>query len=271
MQYLGINRRTSTIIPIIAFFAIAQNGSPSHGSLPILREERAIVVDSTNEHWRLEWHTQPQPACDPNHEDWWMCPCWGFAYGEKGELDLVRHIPGLPDEKLPLTPFFKGNQMSAPLALLPRWPVQDGDFDLKDSANLFEIVKSRPVVSIMNFADYDHDGRATEFVLQIGAGPCSHRQSIMVGISKNNPHLHAFGTIAHPDIPLTFQRSDIWLALLRSKGDTAVVEWPCWDHGSEEEDWIELHASPEGIQAFRLLYSCVEDTLTHKLIKREEL
>ncbi len=39
----------------------------------------------------------------------------------------------------------------------------------------------------MVLADYDRDGRATELVLQVGAGPCGHEQSVVVGISKQNP------------------------------------------------------------------------------------
>ena len=79
----------------------------SQSKSPILREEKTVIVDSKIEHWRLEWRTEPQLACDPNDEDWYTCPCHGFAYGEKGELDLVRQIPGLPDERLSLTPFLK--------------------------------------------------------------------------------------------------------------------------------------------------------------------
>lgn len=266
-----MNRWISTNIGVVIFLSIVANDFFAQTAVPIVREERDVVVDSTVEHWRLEWRTQPQPACDPHDEDWYTCPCAGFAYGEKGQLDLVRRIPGKSDERFPLTPFFHEYQMSAPLAVLPRWPVYDGDFDLRDSANFLEVVKRRPLVSIMNFADYDHDGRSTEFAFQIGAGPCGHEQSIVVGISKDNPHLHAFGTVAHPKDPLVFQRSSVWRSLLQSKGDTAVVEWPCWDHGSEEEARIELHATPRGIQAFRLLYSCIGDSSAHKLMKREEL
>ena len=161
--------------------------------------------------------------------------------------------------------------MSSPLAILPKWPVYDNDMDIKDSIRFFEIVKQRPIVKILNIADYDHDGRATEFILQVGAQSCGHEQTIMVGISKNNPSLHVFGSIAHPDSPLTFQRPEIWKALLQSKGDTTVVEWPCGDHGAEEEDRIEFHTTSKGIQVFRLIYSCESKHSAQKLLSREEL
>ena len=54
----------------------------------------------------------------------------------------------------------------------------------------------------MPLGDYDRDGRATEFVLQVDAGPCGHDTSLVVGISRDTPRLHAFGTAESPDEPL---------------------------------------------------------------------
>ena len=62
---------------------------------PIIREERNIVIDGVEERWRLEWVSTPSPACAPPVEPGWMnCPCEGFAFGERGDLVLVRKKPG---------------------------------------------------------------------------------------------------------------------------------------------------------------------------------
>jgi hypothetical protein len=222
----------------------------------VVRERQRVVVGSRVEEWRLEWLTPPQPECDPSSEDWETCPCAGFAFGESGQLDLVRHIPGMADERLHLSPLFTLGYDGEAIARLVRWPVLDGDFDRMGSPGFTRMVQSRPIVRIMNLADYDHDGCATEFMLQIGAGPCGHRQTVVVGISRTNAKLHAFGTVLHPDAPLVLESSEAWNQFLRSKGKATVVAWTCGDHGSEEEIDVELVAEASGIRAFQLRYSC---------------
>jgi hypothetical protein len=223
----------------------------------VVRERQRVMVGSQAEAWRLEWRKPPELNCDPAGDDWYTCPYDGFAFGEEGELDLVRQVPGKPDERMHLTPLFKLGFDGEAIARLPKWPVLKGDMDRKDSPGFTKMVYSRPIVRIMKLADYDHDGRATEFVLQIGAGPCGHRQTVLVGISRANPKLHVFGTVAHPDAPLVLESPDAWKQFLRSKGSCTVVSWPCGDHGSEEKVDIELVAETEGIRAFRLRYTCV--------------
>lgn len=225
------------------------------GGTPV-RERQRVIVGSRAEEWCLEWQAQPEPDCDPSGDDWYTCPCNGFAFGETGELDLVRHVPGMPDERLQLSPLFEHGYYGDSIARLPKWPVMEGDFDRMGSPGFSKMVHSRPIVRIMEIADYDHDGRATEFLLQIGAGPCGHRQTVVVGISRSDPKLHAFGTVAHPEVPLVLESPDAWKQFLRSKGKTTVVSWPCGDHGSEEENDVELVAEATGIRAFRLRYAC---------------
>src|SRR5262245_4774528 len=74
----------------------------------VLREQRAVVVDRAMERWRLVWEGKPQPACAPDDgrdDTWTTCPCSGFAFGERGDLDLVR-LAGTSPDRLPLTPLF---------------------------------------------------------------------------------------------------------------------------------------------------------------------
>jgi hypothetical protein len=260
------------ILPLLMAFLCLGPLSAFGGQTPasaVVREQQRVVVGSTVEEWRLEWQSAPEPACDPSTDDWYTCPCSGFAFGETGTLDLVRQVPGRPEERLHLSPLFALGFYGKPIAQLPKRPVLDSDMAHMDDPEFAKMVASRPVVKVMALADYDHDGRATEFLLQVGA-PCGHRQTIVVGISRANPKLHAFGTIANPKKPLVLESPEAWKQLLRSNGKTTVVSWPCGDHGSPEELQFELVTGESGIQAFLLRYSC-NDQGRQQLLERVEL
>jgi hypothetical protein len=224
-----------------------------------LREERQIVVDGRKEVWRLMWRTAPKPFCPPDDEDWFTCPCAGFAFGEEGAVDLVRMREGKEIERLPLAPFFDQDAFPGPTggAVLRRWEPREDDSDEHASKALPEKVYRRPVSAIMHFGDYDHDGWTTEFVLQVGTVACGHRLAVVVGVSRRNPHLHAFGTAVRPDKPLALDPR-YWDALLRATGPTNVIEWACWDHGSDTETELELRTGPEGISGVRREFDCKE-------------
>ena len=67
-----------------------------------------------------------------------------------------------------------------------------------------DAIRTLPVVDVMKLHDHDHDGRATEFELPIVTNPFAWPKSAVVGISKQNPHLHAFDTVERPGTPLIF-------------------------------------------------------------------
>jgi len=50
----------------------------------------------------------------------------------------------------------------------------------------------------MDFVDYAHDGRATEFFLQTGSLSCGKRAGVVIGISETNRRLHVFGSAKNP-------------------------------------------------------------------------
>src|SRR5689334_22607184 len=112
---------------------------------PIVRDEQIVSIGSTHERWQLAWRARPRPACGPRDEEWPRCPCSGFAFGEMGQLDLVRKIPGHPDETLPLSPFFDdgenpSTERSSHDAVLQRWPVYRADYEthFADATSAFE-------------------------------------------------------------------------------------------------------------------------------------
>src|SRR5262245_14266151 len=74
---------------------------------PLIRERQLITVANTTEVWELRWKALPKPACEPSDVSL-VCPCIGFAYGEGGDLILVRIRDGQEDDRLELTDSFKG-------------------------------------------------------------------------------------------------------------------------------------------------------------------
>jgi len=233
----------------------------------ILRDEVAVDVNDARERWSLVWLTPPRPVCMPEDATASTCPCTGFAYGEAGTLDLVRERPGQSVERLHLTPLFAGEDspVDDKTAVLQRSPVLDGDYPQMDSAEFGSQIRGRPPTRAIAMQDYDHDGRATEFLLQVGELQCGKRESVVVGISKSNPTLHVFTSVAHPKEPLVLE-AHIWNELLRSSGKVESVEWACGDHGADTLTLVRLSISAAGIDGVRSEYECKADDTAGKLI-----
>ncbi len=260
----------------------ASAGAPPTAAAPgVLREEATVQVGAVPERWALVWKRTPLPVCGPDEPELAMtCSCTGFAYGESGELDLVRRRPGRADARLELTPFFHAAGTDGPgdidsLAVLRRWPVRQSDFEDAGTDNgLPAAIRARPAVRAMALGDYDHDGRATEFVLQVGTLPCGRREGILVGVSAADSSLHAFTSVAHPERPLVLE-AGLWESLRRSGGGVAngvtSVEWPCGDHGSETQTEVRLWAGPSGVGGSRSTYACSAGNTRGRLISSQPI
>jgi hypothetical protein len=264
----------SIFLILVLNFVGFTNGTKSSKTIkPIVREVKRVSVAGIAEVWRLEWDEQPTPICDPKDAGWITCPCQGFAFGEQGSLNLTRTHKNKVVESLSLTPLFN-NDFDAPdikkKAILRRWDVKRNDADLEDTVEFEKIVHQRPLSTIMHFADYNHDGQATEFFLQTGVLPCGKRMGVVVGISKQWPNLHAFGTSLHPSTPLEMNEQN-WKVFLRSKTPVRVMEWRCGDHGSDTETEIELNSNKEGISAILRQYQCSEKGQRGALIEKKPL
>ncbi len=253
-----------TMLPYAAAFA--------GESATLVREEQKIIIDGVEERWRLVWESKPEPVCAANEADWMTCPCMGFAFGETGNLTLVRERNKKVIERLSLDQFFTlGETPSAKAgSILRRWDVHEKDLENSEKPGFSEQIKSRPIVKIMRLADYDHDGRATEFILQIGNLPCGKRTSVVIGVSKRNPHLHAFNSIKNPAQPLILMYSQ-WQSLQKEKanGSVKAINWPCGDHGAETQEELDLRAVKGKISATRRVYECTDHGIG-KMIKKEE-
>src|SRR5689334_20864884 len=104
----------------------AQSGSA--GANNFIREEQTIAINGSVEVWRLQWKTPPTPVCAAEDGSFSLtCPCDGFAYGESGDLDLVRLRQGQEIERLPLGQFFSKDYNHK--VWLQRWQPTAADGD----------------------------------------------------------------------------------------------------------------------------------------------
>jgi hypothetical protein len=226
---------------------------------PVIREEQTIIVNGVAEAWQLKWLAPPKPVCEAS-EISLTCPCSGFAYGEGGDLDLIRLRNGSEIDRLHITPLFEEEfSGTGRVAVVQRWPPDDDkDFSASKKSDFATVVSKRPTVQVMRFADYDHDGDPTEFYLQSEAAPCGKSFGVVIGISKSNPRLHAFGTSSAPDKPLHLQRQE-WKALRDAQGPVDVLDWACRDHASETQTTLSLHWTAQGISGTRREFACTPE------------
>lgn len=153
---------------------------------------------------------------------------------------MVRSKEGHEIERLELTPLFDEVPADQGGAVLARWEVQEKDFEKQksDPEAFLTQVRARPLVTVMRFTDYNHDGNSTEFFLQTGVEPCGKTTGIVVGVTPILPRLHAFGTALHPDKPLIMQKKgngkrcsivlDLQMFWIGHAGTMAVRSNPTW-------------------------------------------
>ncbi len=219
---------------------------PAGYTPPLEWEKRLVHVDGVDETWALRWAQPPWPGACTSPSFNGICECEGIVWGLRGKLELVRERPGAPVERLSLGGLREDGMQIAGFERSP------GD----DTATLDEVVR-RPQVKTLKLADYDHDGRSTEFPLQVGYRACGHNETVMVGISKARPHLHVFASAETPEIPLVLSLSNSWEEVRRARGRVVEVpEWSCGDHGTEEGIYTTLRFDAAGIHAERSVWAC---------------
>jgi hypothetical protein len=253
------------VLVFAALAALSLSSSRSAFAEQVLREQRTVQVGGARETWQLIWAEKPKSICGPDEVNMAItCPCSGWAYGERGKLSLTRSGGTREIERLNLGPLFDANSylsaedQSDRVAYLQRWPpLELGDLERENDGDphLIAEIERRPNAPIMRFADYDQDGATTEFLLQVNTLPCGKRQFAAVGVSVNNPHLHALTTVVHPETPLVMPLH-AWEALLSGPGEHTVRTWECADHGAEVRSEFLLSAHNGMIRVKQRLYSC---------------
>jgi hypothetical protein len=272
----GMNQRILSVCVLALFCRVSIVQSEdlkarrvSEYPAPTVREEQHIVIDGVTETWRLLWNAAPKPYCGANESDTSLtCPCMGFAYGESGDLYLVRLRNGTEIDRLHLTPLFEEGEE----AVVQRWPKdEERDYKLADHKDFSNLVSRRPTVQVMHLDDYDHDGKPTEFYLQTEAVPCGKSVGVVVGLSTSNARLHVFGTASNPSNPLYLQRRE-WQALRdASSGPVNIVDWSCGDHGADTQTEIQLQWSAKGIDGKRREYTCPSNNENRRFMNERPL
>lgn len=238
-----------------------------------LREQKTVTVDGRAEQWQLVWEGRPRSICGPDDVEMAItCPCTGFAYGELGRLSLVRRQGGKVIDRLALGSYFEDLPAddAKGLAAMQWRPMEPRDFDDFQTADgtdpaLAAAVRKRPGPRVMRMGDYDRDGNASEFLVQVSAGPCGHTAYMLFGVSRANPKLHAFGTADHPADPLVLP-GQAWQALLTWSGPSRVTALACGDHGSDVRQELVLSSAQGTIRVRQKTWSCPEDGSAERLL-----
>lgn len=245
--------------PLFALMALIATPLLAAPAKEVVREQRTFMVNGSKEVWRLIWRSAPHESksCGlADIEGVLTCPCDGAAYGQVGDLVLERERVGARPERMSLTPLFAGwgvlSKERGPVAMLPRWPAPLRDIDHNPTP---AAIRARPAVPIMRLRDYNHDGIAGEFLLQVDAPVCGKHVLVAVGTTRDNRHLHALTSAVHPERPLALYQWQ-WDALARSPRPGKVMDWPCDDHGAEEESTVILKTEGGRIHATRVTSTC---------------
>ena len=248
--------------------ATAPTSAPALPSDPLVRERVEVTISGVKEQWTLRWEAPPKPYCDIP-EDAMTCPCDGFGYGEAGSLSLIRERAGLPKEKLLLDPMFSDGTGPSTSSILLKTPYQEVDGGYSGDQIKEELTKRKPS-TIMDIKDFNQDGLAAEFVLQVNAGPCGHQQGVLLGVDVKGGPLKVFGGAANPGAPLVLEYSSWFNFLMKSSFDS--LEFGCGDHGSEDEMVIHLSIKDGAFVAEEEVFDCTgKDGMRGKSISKKAL
>jgi hypothetical protein len=270
---LNLRRHIYGLIAAAWTVALLAQSSPTADFARVIREQKAVLVNGAREFWQLEWAGAPLAACGADDVTSALaCPCSGFAYGEAGRLSLVRLRPGAEQERLELASFFKGQAVpvAGGLAVLQRWrPIpatadnEDDDWHHASDLNFQQRVRARGASPAMRIADYNHDGMASEFLLQVGTKPCGKHVLVLVGVSRFNQRLHVFASAEAPDTPLELGPR-VWAAVRKHAEPVRVVEWPCADRTDDVESTVTVAVHRGIFHVQREVRPCPQEEQEHE-------
>lgn len=269
--------------PLLALLALAAAPQLVGPEKEVVREQRSVTIGGIREVWRLIWHGTPKDDgfCGVTDRVGAMsAPCYDFSYAEHGDLVLERQRPGKPPESMYLTPLFTDcfEDVAKPEAILARWPMRSLDTERYPTPAR---IRARSSVPLMRLRDYNHDGIAGEFILRVRSRGCGNGGLVAIGVTRDNPRLHALTTAEHPERPLMLERWQ-WQALARSTRPGKVPDVGCGEHGSEEESVVALRTERGRLHATRITSTCPDrvdakgewyhdDHFVRKVLKRDVL
>jgi hypothetical protein len=219
---------------------------------PEVWESKDVVVDGVKERWSLKWRDTPTfLGCAPAIG----CYCDGVPWGIGGALMLVRDRPGNEAETLDISAAIHdeaelwrqdGTVLIQGFKEPRGFDFEHGFDDVDGPAGILKRVVGWDHADVMQLRDYDHDGESTEFVLKIGYLACGQDPSVVVGVSKGEPHLHVFHKSSTPKVPLVMTYMWSWEAMADTRAASlTIAQHECGDHGGAG-DYMRVRFGPRG-------------------------
>jgi hypothetical protein len=221
----------------------AASAEPASAAGPVVREEQVVVVDGREERWSLVWASPPKLNCVD--DGWQTCMCFGRELGERGPLTLVRVRADGTEQRLALG-----------TVALPRWRLEPADKDRFPGKVDVSAVRGRPLVKVMTVGDYDHDGRATELVIERRDDFCGDNDAVVVGVTRDRDELHVFATDDTPPVAISLSHATDWEAI-RKRLPAELVYIPCgFKGGWPTFEMIQVSRDTRGLHARHRRYAC---------------
>jgi hypothetical protein len=196
-----------------------------------IREERMVEVDGKPERWQLAWVGPVRDYCEAVSPEVAMTPtCAAFARGQAGRLLLRRLRDGNVVDQFDPAPAFRemGSGWTDGWSVLPRHAAREDDYErwLEDEGAFLRAVKERPPATVLELGDYDHDGKALEFLIRTEAEPSGRPLYAAVGLVGGK--LGFLASTGRPDRPLVLPR-DVWTGLRDRGGPVTRAPAACGD------------------------------------------
>lgn len=208
---------------------------------PDVREQARVRVDGVDEVWRLRFVTPSRATPLPPPEERTCADRYDAGF-DAGEVVLERLRDGVVVDALT---HIAGEH---PVALRAPWQLYGADHGSpeRDLGN--------PWRTLLDVGDYNHDGDATEFVVDLEHIACGHNSSAVVGVTRRNPHLHVLEWTNGGEMRLP-NGGHLWEAV-RASARGERVSWPCGDHGAPEAETLRWSPAPGGLRASTQVRSC---------------
>jgi hypothetical protein len=219
------------------------------------RESRRVRIDGYEECWTLAWAAPPASVCPAGNGDSY---CELFPEGQEGDLDVIRSRAGARAQRVRLRCALPGRDT---VRMLRVFGHQGND---------------APQMRLLNFRDFDRDGRDAEIklVLRPGDGvldeagqlqpvadvdPERFYRSVIIGVGPGSRRLSAIGDARTPQTPLIFPGENGWNLILEASSDELhtgreITLVSC--AGPTFARTVRVHAGPSGVLVDQVKRSC---------------
>lgn len=192
---------------------------------PSVLEQATVVIDGHAEQWRVRAARAAHRECMGAIEDE-GCGCWShrgaWASDEREQFVLERVRDGAVLERVPLRTHRMGAHFS-------------DDRSLR-SASLARLAHA----SLLDVADYDHDGVAAEFVITGDSIACGRERATLYGVGRDG-HLRAIEP--RNDGALTEDA----LEAVRASATGITVTWECGANLADTRELLRWSSGADGL------------------------